>query len=224
VRELFCGFGVTKEERSDRRATLQTIRSAARIWPLRAHNSQSGFYCPVGGFEDGLTGRFVMQRGRLWGEAASFIASQAARGFGGWGGRSACPNVTAAPIKRKSALGDYAYPLPKRRTVSSSRIRLESQQSRQPHENRRLCLIASNDAAVVPSRNQHRWGRQTGVEKSKRIGSGTPPRHHCYGDCCRASLALPGSAAPLANCNHLRCANSHLTPHGIRASRTPKAM
>jgi len=33
------------------------------------------------------------------------------RGVGGWGSRSTCPYVTAAPIKRKSALGDYPLSL-----------------------------------------------------------------------------------------------------------------
>jgi hypothetical protein len=41
---------------------------------------------PFEGFEDGLTGRylFVMQRGRLWGEAASFLQPErlGVRGMG----------------------------------------------------------------------------------------------------------------------------------------------
>jgi hypothetical protein len=55
---------------------------------------------PFEGFEDGLTGRFLMQRGRLWGEAASFFHGLSGQGFGGWGSRSAPPlNDTAVSNK-----------------------------------------------------------------------------------------------------------------------------
>jgi hypothetical protein len=56
---------------------------------------------PFEGFEDGLTGRLasLMQRGRL-GRGGLFSNGSAAMGCRGWGS-------PVAPIKRKSALGDY---------------------------------------------------------------------------------------------------------------------
>jgi hypothetical protein len=36
----------------------RAVGPSAPDWPLRAHNSKSGFDGPGGGFEDGPTGRF----------------------------------------------------------------------------------------------------------------------------------------------------------------------
>jgi hypothetical protein len=50
-------------------------------------------------------------------------------GFGGWGDRSTCLYVTAAPIKRKSALGDYALSLGIGRHFAKLRPLLEAARS-----------------------------------------------------------------------------------------------
>ena len=56
---------------------------------------------PPLGWEEGCGGEKME---RPPGEAASSLTAKAARGVGGWGSRFSFPNITAAPIKRNSAL------------------------------------------------------------------------------------------------------------------------
>jgi hypothetical protein len=57
---------------------------------------------PFEGFEDGLTGRFFLNAERpLLGRGGLFFHQPSSQGFGGWGGRSACPE-TIRPFQTNS--------------------------------------------------------------------------------------------------------------------------
>jgi hypothetical protein len=61
----------------------------------------------------GSTGRliFLMERGRLWGGAASCLIAEQPWGFGGWGGRSTNPTLRPHQSDANQHLVEVHYAL-----------------------------------------------------------------------------------------------------------------
>jgi hypothetical protein len=125
-----------------------------------------------------------------WGGASRLMAERP--GFGGWGDRSTCLYVTADPITRNSALGDYPLSLgigpPKVASAQAARYQTQNMVDyrERAEECRRLAKLRAGSehwaAFLEMAETWEQLGKLQGL--SRRLKSAGILRKRCQQPCC----------------------------------------